>query len=174
MRAATEAGDFRSPDVKTLHVGGCCRAKPDRSNRSRLQFACCGAQTVCLASEMIEDHACDKSRFLRGAPVDEAKTEREPGADPAISADTECRPLRWLHATRTGFELPDKPIVFDDAQKAVRQLPAPELRARTRNGHFLPNPAMLLRNGEGWVPAVWLRCRPVGIPIARLSGSVRP
>ena len=30
--------------------------------------------------------------------------------------------------------------------------PARKLWARTRNGHYLPNPAMLLRNGEGWVP----------------------
>ena len=34
-------------------------------------------------------------------------------------------PLRWLHATRAEFELLDKPIVFDDAQEAVRRLPAP-------------------------------------------------
>jgi hypothetical protein len=34
-------------------------------------------------------------------------------------------PLRWLHATRAEFELLDKPIVFDDAQEAVRRAPAP-------------------------------------------------
>ena len=125
MRAATEAGDFRSPDVKKLHVGGYYRAKLDRSNRLLLQFACYGAETVCLALEVIENHAYDKSRFLRGAPVDEAKIEREPAADPATLPAAEATPLRWLHGTRSEFELLDKPIVFDDAQEAVRRLPAP-------------------------------------------------
>ena len=30
--------------------------------------------------------------------------------------------------------------------------PARKLWTRTRNGHYLPNPAMLLRKNEGWVP----------------------
>ena len=30
--------------------------------------------------------------------------------------------------------------------------PARKLWARTRNGHYLPNPAMLLRQREGWRP----------------------
>lgn len=125
VRAAIEAGDFKSPDVKKLHSGGYYRAKLDHSNRLLLQFARYGGETVCLALEVIENHAYDKSRFLRGAPVDEAKIEREPGTDPTTLHDSETAPLRWLHATRTEFELLDKPIVFDDAQEAVRRLPAP-------------------------------------------------
>jgi len=54
LRAAIEAGDFKSADVKKLHVGGYYRAKLDKSNRWLLQFACHGAQTVCLALEVIE------------------------------------------------------------------------------------------------------------------------
>ena len=73
---------------------------------------------------MIANHAYEKSRFLRGAPVDEAKIEQEPHAEPAQSG-TDAVPLRWLHPTRAEFELLDKPIVFDDAQEAVRRLPAP-------------------------------------------------
>lgn len=124
VRAAIEADDFRSPDVKKLHVGSYYRAKLDHSNRLLLQFARHGHETVCLALEVIANHAYDKSRFLRGAPVDEAKIEHEPVAEPAQSA-AECVPLRWLHPTRAEFELLDKPIVFDDAQEAVRRLPAP-------------------------------------------------
>jgi len=30
--------------------------------------------------------------------------------------------------------------------------PARQLFARARHGHYLPNPAMLLRQGEGWLP----------------------
>jgi len=124
VRAAIEADDFKSPDVKKLHVGGFYRAKLDHSNRLLLQFARHGAETVCLALELIANHAYDKSRFLRGAPVDEAKIEREPATEPA-NAGTEAPPLRWLHPTRAEFELLDKPIIFDDAQEAVRRLPLP-------------------------------------------------
>ena len=124
VRSAIEAGDFKSPDVKKLHTGGYFRAKLDHSNRLLLQFARHGSETVCLALEVIENHAYEKSRFLRGAPVDEAKIEREPTIEPTQSG-AEAVPLRWLHATRVEFELLDKPIVFDDAQEAVRRLPAP-------------------------------------------------
>ena len=124
VRAAIEAGDFRSADVKKLHVGTYYRAKLDYSNRLLLQFARHDGETVCLALEVIENHAYDKSRFLRGAPVDEAKIDHESNVDPAQFA-AEALPLRWLHATRSEFELLDKPIVFDDAQEAVLRLPAP-------------------------------------------------
>lgn len=124
VRAAIEADDFKSPDVKKLHVGGYYRAKLDHSSRLLLQFARHGDETVCLALEVIANHAYDKSRFLRGAPVDEAKIEREPALAPRDCGDNAV-PLRWLHATRAEFELLDKPIVFDDAQEAVRRLPAP-------------------------------------------------
>ena len=124
VRAAIEAGDFKSPDVKKLHTGGYYRAKLDHSNRLLLQFAQHGGQTVCLALEVIENHAYEKSRFLRGALVDEAKIEREPHIEPAQSS-AEALTLRWLHTTRAEFELLDKPIVFDDEQEAVRRLPAP-------------------------------------------------
>ena len=124
VRAAVEAGDFKSPDIKKLHAGNYYRAKLDHSNRLLLQFARHEGETVCLALEVIENHAYDKSRFLRGAPVDEAKIEREPAIEPAHCA-AEAVPLRCLHATRAEFELLDKPIVFDDAQEAVRRAPAP-------------------------------------------------
>ncbi|MFM2068673.1 MAG: hypothetical protein RLZZ584_3582, partial [Pseudomonadota bacterium] len=124
VRAAIEADDFRSPDVKKLHVGGYYRAKLDHSNRLLLQFARHGNETVCLALEVIANHAYDKSRFLRGALVDEARIEVEPEVGPTAS-DAEALSLRWLHTTRTEFELLDKPIVFDDAQEAVRRLAAP-------------------------------------------------
>jgi hypothetical protein len=124
VRAAIEADDFKSPDVKKLHVAGYYRAKLDHSNRLLLQFARHGGETVCLALEVIANHAYDKSRFLRGAPVDEAKIELEPPVHAAVP-EADALPLRWLHATRSEFELLDKPIVFDDAQEAVHRLPAP-------------------------------------------------
>ncbi|MFG6443292.1 UvrD-helicase domain-containing protein [Roseateles sp. LKC17W] len=130
LRAAIEADDFRSANVKKLNAGPYYRAKLDYANRLLLQFARVsegeGAVTVCLALEVIENHAYDKSRFLRGAVVDEAKIEHEPAAEataPALGAD--ATPLRWLGPGRTQFELLDKPIVFDEAQDGAYRHPAP-------------------------------------------------
>ena len=133
IRAAIEADDFRSADVKKLNAGPYYRARLDYANRLLLQFARVESggpegqgETVCLALEIIENHAYERSRFLRGAGVDEAKIEREALADPAAPAlKTEATPLRWLGADRTRFELLDKPIVFDDAQQQAHQHPAP-------------------------------------------------
>ena len=151
VRSAIESGDFRSPDVKKLHVGGYYRAKLDNSNRLLLQFARYGAETVCLALEVIENHAYDKSRFLRGAPVDESKIEHEPGADAANLPAAEATPLRWMHATRAEFELLDKPIVFDDAQEAVRRLPAPVILVGSAGSGKTAVTLVKLREAQGRV-----------------------
>ncbi len=133
VKAAIEAGDFRSADVKKLNAGPYYRARLDYTNRLLLQFARIdrpaaegGSETVCLALEVIENHAYERSRFLRGAVVNEARIEREPAADakaPALGA--EAAPLRWLGPGRTQFELLDKPIVFDEAQDEAYRHPAP-------------------------------------------------
>src|SRR5260370_27373028 len=75
VRAAIERDDFRSPDVKKLGLGGFYRAKLDDAARLLLMFAEHRGEKACLALEVIRGHAYDRSRFLRGAPVDEAKLE---------------------------------------------------------------------------------------------------
>src|SRR5438876_1482372 len=107
IRAAIEADDFRTADVKKLHAGSYYRAKLDYSNRLLLQFARHGDETVCLALEVIENHAYDKSRFLRGASLDEAKIELESVLANAAVAHTQhdTVALRWLHAHRNEFEM---------------------------------------------------------------------
>jgi hypothetical protein len=127
VRAFLEADDFRSADVKKLSPTPYWRAKLDYSNRLLLQFARHGSETVCLALEVIENHAYDKSRFLRGAALDEAKIEKELVLKDVatVHSQSDTTPLRWLHASRHEFDMLDKPIMFDDAQEAVRRLPAP-------------------------------------------------
>ena len=132
IKAAIEADDFRSADVKKLNAGPYYRARLDYANRLLLQFARVEqrgdgqGETVCLALEVIENHAYERSRFLRGAVVDEARIEREALADPAASGlKSDATPLRWLGPERLRFELLDKPIVFDDAQEQAYRHPAP-------------------------------------------------
>ena len=140
VKTAIEADDFRTADVKKLNAGPYYRAKLDYANRLLLQFARVDAgihgkgdngdaspgETVCLALEVIENHAYERSRFLRGAVLDEAKIEREAVAEAAAPAlKAEAAPLRWLGADRTRFELLDKPIVFDEAQEHAYQHPPP-------------------------------------------------
>ena len=133
VKLAIEADDFRSADVKKLHVGPYYRAKLDYANRLLLQFAQLApsansgpSQTVCLALELIENHAYERSRFLRGAQVDQDKIEHEEAVDAAAPGlKNDATPLRWLGTDQTRFELLDKPIVFDDAQEQAYRVQAP-------------------------------------------------
>ena len=153
LKVAIEAGDFRSADVKKLTPTAYWRAKLDYSNRLLLQFAHRGGETVCLALEVIENHAYEKSRFLRGAVVDEAKIEHEPlvavpqSGQPMVDAV----PLRWLHPSRVEFELLDKPIIFDDTQEAVRRLPAPVVVVGSAGSGKTAVTLAKLREAEGRV-----------------------
>lgn len=158
VRAFIEAGDFRSADVKKLTPTPYWRAKLDYSNRLLLQFARYGEETVCLALEVIENHAYDKSRFLRGATLDEAKIEGD-----SVLTDTnaaphalDALPLRWLHASRNEFELLDKPLMFDDAQETVRRLPAPVVVVGSAGSGKTAVTLAKLREAEGRVLYVTL------------------
>jgi hypothetical protein len=120
IRHAIERDDLRSPDVKKLGVGGFYRAKLDDSARLLLQFVEHGGEKACLALEVIRGHAYDRSRFLRGAPVNEAQLEV-----PASLQGLEARPLRYLHPSRPAFHYLDKPISFDDLQDSALRQRAP-------------------------------------------------
>jgi AAA domain/UvrD-like helicase C-terminal domain/Ankyrin repeat len=151
VRAAIESGDFKSPDVKKLHVGNYYRAKLGYADRLLLQFARFGDETVCLALEVIENHAYEKSRFLRGAPVDETKIDRDSALDPLDQPHADALPMRWLHPDRAEFELLDKPIVFDDDQEAVRRLPAPVVLVGSAGSGKTAVTLAKLREAEGRV-----------------------
>ncbi len=115
VRTAIERDDFRSADVKKLSQGRYYRAKLDYENRLLLQFVRYGEELVCLALEVIENHAYEKSRFLRGALVDEAKIEE---ANPTHIVN-EAQTIRYLHPGRKDFHLLDKVISFDEVQDSI-------------------------------------------------------
>ena len=114
VRAAVERDDFRSPDVKKLAAGPYYRAKLDDASRLLLQFVSWKGEKACLAVEVIRQHDYARSRFLRGARVDESKLVEEVTPESLAPA-----PIRFLHPTRNRFHLLDKPISFDDTQDEV-------------------------------------------------------
>jgi hypothetical protein len=121
--AAIERDDFRSADVKKLSSGSYYRARLDAANRLLLTFVAHRGEKVCLALELIEQHAYDRSRFLRGAAVDESKMV-EP---PETASTVEALPVRYLHPGRRDFHMLDKLLSFDDVQEAVFRLRPPAI-----------------------------------------------
>lgn len=116
--------DFRAAQVKKLaniSHGKFYRAKLDDSDRLLFSLVRHGDEVCVLMLEVIANHEYDKSRFLRGAAIDESKI-------PDIDADEAIRdaqPVRYLHPERTAIHLLDKPISFDDTQDAIYRQPPP-------------------------------------------------
>lgn len=122
--AAIERDDFHAADVKklaNLSHGKFYRAKLDHTNRLLFSIVRHGDTAYALLLEIIENHAYDKSRFLRGAEVDEDKL---PAIEPKDAAG-EAEAVRYLHPERREIHLLDKVISFDDAQEAIYRMPPP-------------------------------------------------
>lgn len=116
--------DFRAAQVKklaNLSHGKFYRAKLDDAGRLLFSLVRYGDEVCALMLEVIANHDYDKSRFLRGAAIDETRIS---DAD-AAEAIKEAQPVRYLHPERTAIHLLDKPISFDDAQEAVYRQPPP-------------------------------------------------
>lgn len=124
VRAAIERDDLKSPEVKKLTGHPFYRARLDYDSRLLLEFVEVGGQRACLALEIIEKHAYDRSRFLRGARVDESRALDVADAEPDEIASA-ARPVRYLHPSRPEFHVLDKPISFDDRQEELHRLPLP-------------------------------------------------
>lgn len=115
---AIARGDFRAAQVKklaNLSHGKFYRARLDGADRLLFSLLRHQDEVCALMLEVIANHAYDKSRFLRGAVIDEDKL----CAVDAAAAQQEAAPLRYLHPEHTAVHLLDKPISFDDAQEAV-------------------------------------------------------
>lgn len=116
--------DFRAAQVKklaNLNHGKFYRAKLDDADRLLFSLVRHGDEVCALMLEVIANHDYDKSRFLRGAAIDENKIP-DIGADEAIK---DAQTLRYLHPERTAIHLLDKPISFDDIQETIYRQPAP-------------------------------------------------
>ncbi len=116
--------DFHAAQVKklaNLSHGKFYRAKLDDADRLLFSLVRHGDEVCALMLEVIANHDYDKSRFLRGAVIDESKIP-DIDADEAIK---EAQPVRYLHPERTAIHLLDKPISFDDTQDAIYRQPPP-------------------------------------------------
>ena len=110
--------DFRAAQVKkltSLGHGKFYRAKLNDADRLLFSLVKHNGEVFALMLEVIANHNYDKSRFLRGAAIND---EKIPDIDVA-DAIKEAQPVRYLHPERTDIHLLDKPISFDDAQEAI-------------------------------------------------------
>lgn len=122
--SAIANGEFRAAQVRKLTGVGNRRLYRARLNDADRLIFCLLRHNddICaLMLEVIVNHDYEKSRFLRGAVIDEDKII-DCYADEAV---TEAQSLRYLNPGRTIVHLLDKPISFDDAQEAVFRAPSP-------------------------------------------------
>lgn len=119
VHAALARGDFASADVKKLVGAPYYRAKLNDTHRLLLTFARYEGETVCLLLEVVPFHRYEKSRFLRGARLQEDRIVVTPEA--AAPSQT----LRYVHPVRPTFHMLDKALSFDDAQDSIYHAPLP-------------------------------------------------
>jgi hypothetical protein len=104
-----------------LSHGKFYRAKLDDADRLLFSLVRHGDEVCALMLEIIVNHDYDKSRFLRGAAIDETKISEIDTAEPIDEARSRCAictrsaPLFICSTSR----------FFDDTQEAVYRLPPP-------------------------------------------------
>jgi hypothetical protein len=121
---ALERDDFRAAEVKklvNLHHGKFYRAKLDHSNRLLFALVRRDTEVCAVMLEVIEQHAYDRSRFLRGSAIDDDKMPEIAAPPPLEEAET----VRYLHAKRRQILYLDKPLSLDDAQHAIYESAPP-------------------------------------------------
>lgn len=114
--------DFRSAEVKKLAEHELYRAKLDDTNRLLFKLMTFGSERYALILEVVHNHAYEKSRFLRGVSIDEAKIpalEQPPAENEPLPA------LRYVNPSFARFHILDKIISFDAEQEETYQRPLP-------------------------------------------------
>jgi len=119
-----EDGNFTAAQVKKMpNTGGYYRAKLDKENRLLFRFATYQEESYLLLLEVIHHHAYDKSKFLNGATIDEAKLK---DLNKTVEQMTkEAQPLVYVNNKQSTFHLLDKVICFDSDQDDIYHLPTP-------------------------------------------------
>ena len=113
-----QAGDFRSADVCKMQGTGYYRARMDIRDRLLFSFVTYNEKKYILLLEVIKEHNYARSRFLRGATINESLFV------PVESPDTETSdvPLSYLNKRSKVILTLNKFISFDDFQKDIYAL----------------------------------------------------
>lgn len=115
-------GNLHSAEVKKLAETDIYRAKLDETNRLLFKLMTFGGERYALVLEVVHNHAYDKSKFLRGVAVDEAKI---PTIDSAQLDPAYLPALRYVNPSINHFHLLDKVISFDPEQQETYLHPSP-------------------------------------------------
>lgn len=115
-------GDFAAAEVKKMQNTGFYRAKLDYENRLLFKFAKYNDKIFLLLLEVILNHDYSKSRFLRGAEIDENKFRII--LSPLQPDDKEIK-LSYINPNVQHFHILDKYISFDDEQQMLFNLHLP-------------------------------------------------
>ncbi|HNL07338.1 MAG TPA: PhoH family protein, partial [Chitinophagales bacterium] len=116
-------GDFASAEIKKMQNTAYYRAKMDYEDRLLFKFAKIEGTTYLLLLEVIKNHDYEKSRFLRGAEIDESKLHTI--AKPEKIPVEDLTPIAYVNPQNRHFHLLDKIISFDEDQNTIFRLPAP-------------------------------------------------
>jgi len=122
VRRHLEEEDFRAAQVKKLAPHDLYRARLDDANRLLFKLATYRGERCALILEVIRGHAYERSRFLRGAPIDEAKI---PDFEPFGPGDEPLAELPYLNPANPRFHLLDKVLSFDARQEEIFHLAPP-------------------------------------------------
>ncbi|MBN2448878.1 MAG: UvrD-helicase domain-containing protein [Lentisphaeria bacterium] len=118
-----ETGDFRSADVRKMQAGGLYRARLNAADRLVFRYANWQGEACLLLLEVIYNHDYSRSRFLRGAAVDESKAEAVAVPPAAEKAET----LVYVHPENRYVHFLDRVLSFDDAQAEAFQARPPAI-----------------------------------------------
>ena len=114
--------DFYSAEIKKLADHDLFRAKLDDTNRLLFKIITFGGEHYALILEVVLNHAYERSKFLRGVHIDEAKVpplEKVPQESDGLPV------LRYVNPALTRFHFLDKVISFDPEQQKTYQHPLP-------------------------------------------------
>jgi len=115
--------DFNAAEVKKMPNTGLYRAKLDYENRLLFKFAKHGDKKYLLLLEVIYNHEYNKSRFLRGASIDESKLIEI--TSPDAVKESELEPLCFINPSVNKVHFLDKVISFDELQEEIFSLHPP-------------------------------------------------
>ncbi|GAB6183353.1 AAA family ATPase [Thermodesulfovibrio hydrogeniphilus] len=118
-----ERDDFRSAQVKKLPEYGLYTARLDDSNRLIFKSMKYNGKYYAVILEVVLNHAYNKSKFLRGAKIDESKL---PVIDEISKMEDEnLSNIVYVNPTSKHVHILDKIISFDSEQDEVYRTPPP-------------------------------------------------